>query len=100
MIAEANRKLKMEKTKLYIGTHFEIERKVLTIGAIETEINKAVKEFKGNKVLLMVSKEINSLCEINIDYDAEGFGVFKIQVDDKLPAKEFILTELNKEDEK
>ena len=87
----------MEKSKLYIGTHFEIERKVLTIGSIETEIEKALKKFKGKKVLLMVSKEINSLCEINDGYDAEGFEVFKMQVDDKLPAKEFILTELNSE---
>ena len=93
----------MEKTKenkkaiLYVGTHFEIERKVLTIGAIETEIGKALKKFKGEKILLMVSKEINSLCETNINYNAEGFGVFKMQVDNKLPAKEFILTELNSE---
>jgi hypothetical protein len=84
----------MEENKLYVGTHFNIERKILTIGAIETEINKAIKNYNGKKILLMVSKEINSLCEINLNYDAEGFGVFKIQVDNKLSAKEFVLTEL------
>ena len=87
----------IKKSKLYVGTHFEIERKVLTIGVIETEIEKALKKFKGEKVLLMVSKEINSLCEINEGYDAEGFEVFKMQVDGNLHSKEFILTKLNTE---
>ena len=86
-----------EKAKLYVGTHFDIERKVLTIGAIEKEIDIALKKFNGDKVLLMVSKEIFSLCKTNRGYDEEGFGVFKMQVDNKLPAKEFVLTELNTE---
>jgi len=80
---------------LFFGDHFEIKRKVLTIGAIEKEIDIALKKFNGDKVLLMVSKEINSLCEINDGYDTEGFGVFKMQVDGGLHAKEFVLTELN-----
>ncbi len=86
-----------EKAKLFFGDHFEIKRKVLTIGAIEKEIDIALKKFNGDKVLLMVSKEINSLCEINEGYDAEGFEVFKMQVDGDLHSKEFVLTELNTE---
>ncbi len=82
---------------LFFGNHFKIKRKILTIGAIETEVHKAIEKFNGKKVLLMVSKEIDSLCKINIDYDAEGFGIFKMQVDGYLDAKEFVLTELNTE---
>ena len=89
-----------KKAELYVGTHFQIKRKVLTIGAIEKEIEKAVKEFNGKKVLLMVSKEINSLCKINDGYDEEGFGVFKMQIDDLLKEKEFILTDLTNKKEK
>ncbi len=80
---------------VYIGTHFEIERKVLTIGAIETEILKAVKKYDAKNILLTISKEIDSLCKINIGYDERGFDVSKINVDTKLPEFEFILTEIS-----
>ncbi len=80
---------------VYIGTHFEIERKVLTIGAIETEILKAVREYKGKNILLTISKEIRDLCKMNIGYDERGFGVSKINVDFQLPECEFILTEIS-----
>ena len=81
--------------KCYIGTHFEIERKVLTIGAIETEIIKAVRGYKGKNILLTISKKINDLCKMNIGYDERGFDVSKINVDTKLPECEFILTDIS-----
>lgn len=81
--------------KIYIGTHFEIERKVLTIGAIETEILKAVKEYPGENILLTISKKISDLCKCNIGYDERGFDVYKIDVDSRLPECEFILTEIS-----
>lgn len=83
-----------KKTKLYIGTTYEIENKVLTIGAIERNIDKAIKEYKGKQVLLSVSKKIMDLCKVNIDYDAEGFGVYKMQVEKTLQNNQFELTEL------
>ena len=79
---------------IFIGTHFEVKEKIVTISAIERSIWKALKNFDGTKVLLTMSKKINDLCKINIDYDEDGFGVFKINMDDRLSEKEFILTEL------
>ncbi len=81
-------------SKLYIGDYFEIKEKVITINAIEKEIDKSLKKYKGKKVLLTLSNFISSLCNANNGYDEKGFDVFKIQVDDKLKDEEFILTDL------
>ena len=78
-------------------SHFEVKRKVITIGAIEMEVWKALEKFKGKKVLLEVSKKIGSLMKINIGYDEEGFGIYEIKIDKDLKEEEFILTELNSE---
>ncbi len=86
-----------EKAKLYIGHTFEVGGKVLTIGAIEKSIWKELKNFKGKKVLLTVSKKIKDLCDINIDYNAKGFGVEKMQEEPTLKENQFEIVELNNE---